>query len=249
MTLTVLADKGGNNRVIGDTLDTVTTEAPGQTSGSEADPAWARPGTHELGSPHQQQGAVEYPVQPQVAGPPTFMGQQSPSPTPTRNTSNQLVGAIILLAALLSVAAIALSAINLGRGGGADTTTTVTAGPAAYTDGQVAAAKKDACDASLTIDDPLTTAQRTLAAIADRNSSEAQEALSKFQMVVMVETEYLKSRTRPEAPESIRTSVDSYVTALLAEVDAETRLLADGEVNVRVRAVKAAGQELAQACR
>ncbi|WP_131832074.1 hypothetical protein [Mycobacteroides abscessus] len=177
------------------------------------------------------------------------MGQQPLQTIPKRHSSNRLIVGMILLAALLSVAAIALSAINVGQHGDADITTTVTAGPPVYTDDQVAAAKKDACDASLTIDDPLIAAQRALVAIPDRNSPEAQEALSKFQMVVMVETEYLKTRTRPETPAPVRTSVDRYVTALLAEVDAETRLLADGEVNVRVREAKAAGEELAQACR
>lgn len=247
MMLTVLADKGGNNRAIGDTVDLVTTEAPGQTTGSDGDAAWARPGPPEVASAYQQQGAVPYPAQPPVAAPPLHTGVVPPARN--QNSSNRLILGMILLAALLSAAAVALSAINLGRGGDADITTTVTAGPTAYTDDQIAAAKKDACDASLTIDDPLTAAQHALVAIPDRYSPEAQEALSKFQMVVMVETEYLKSRTRVEAPAKVRTAVDSYVTALLAEIDAETRQLADGEVNVRIRATKAAGEELAQACR
>lgn len=249
MMLTVLADKGGNNRVIGDTVDAVTTETQGQTAGSEGDSAWARPGTPEVASAYQQPGSVPYPVQAPVAVPPIHMGQQPLQTIPKRNSSNRLIVGMILLAALLSVAAIALSAINVGRHGDADITTTVTAGPPVYTDDQVAAAKKDACDASLTIDDPLIAAQRALVAIPDRNSPEAQEALSKFQMVVMVETEYLKTRTRPETPESVKSAVAGYVSALLAEVDAETRQLADGEVNIRIRATKANGQTLAQACK
>lgn len=244
---TVLADKGGSNRVIGDTVDVVTTEAPGQT-GPAGDSAWARPGAQEAANAYRQQGAVDYPVQPpSLSGPAILPGQQPPH-DPVRNSSKGLIVAILVVSALLSVAAITLSAINLGRGD-ADITTTVTAGPSPYTDDQIATAKKEACDASLTIDDPLTTAQHALVATPDRNSPEAQEALSKFQMVVMVETEYLKSKTRPESPESVKVAVANYVSALLAEVDAETRQLADGEVNVRIRAAKAAGQELANACK
>lgn len=244
---TVLADKGGSNRVIGDTVVVVTTEAPGQT-GPAGDSAWARPGAQEAANAYQQPGAVEYPVQPPSLPSPTMFSGQQPSTDTVRNSSNKVIVAILVVAALLSVAAVTLSAINLSRGD-ADVTTTITAGPSPYTDDQIASAKKEACDASLTIDDPLTTAQHALVATPDRSSPEAQEALSKFQMVVMVETEYLKSKTRPESPEPVRAAVANYVSALLAEVDAETRKLADGEINVRIRAAKAAGQELAKACK
>ncbi|ORW32699.1 hypothetical protein AWC17_25165 [Mycobacterium nebraskense] len=155
---------------------------------------------------------------------------------------------ILAVAAIFAIAAIVLTAVKWMMPP-REVTTTVTAGPPAYTSDQIAAAKKQACDASMRIDDPITDADRALVAIPDRSSPEAQAALANFQNVIMVETEYLKTQTTPAAPEAVRNAVKGYVDALLSQADAETRLLADGEVNIRARATRAAGSTLGKVCK
>lgn len=214
---------------------------------------WARPGS----TPAQPSAAVPAPS---VAVPPStpapYPGPHAPAtppkaiaadgdPAPTRD---RLVWGILAAAAIFAIAAIVLTAVKWMMPP-REVTTTVTAGPPAYTSDQIAAAKKQACDASMRIDDPITDADRALVAITDRSSPEAQAALANFQNVIMVETEYLKTQTTPAAPEAVRNAVKGYVDALLSQADAETRLLADGEVNIRARATRAAGGVLGQVCK
>ncbi|WP_136623309.1 hypothetical protein [Mycobacterium attenuatum] len=160
-----------------------------------------------------------------------------------------MIWGILSAAALLSITAIILTTMKWTSAPPHPITTTVTAGPPTYSQEQIAAAKKQACDASLTTNDPMIDAQRALVSIPDRNSPESQAALANYQMVTIVETEYLKSQTTPAAPEAVRAAVANYVAALVSEVDAETRHLPDGEISVRVRATKEAGRVLGDVCR
>lgn len=168
---------------------------------------------------------------------------------PVAGGRNRLVWGILAAAALMSVAAIVLTAVKWTTAPPPPTTATVTAGPPAFTAEQIAAAKKQACDASVTTNEPMTNVQRALVAIRDRNSSEAQAALANYQMVTMVETEFLKAQTTPAAPEAVRNAVKDYIGAVLVEVDGETRQLPLGDISLRVRAVKAAGSVLGQVCK
>lgn len=88
-----------------------------------------------------------------------------------------------------------------------------------------------------------------MAAIPDRNSPEAKTALANFQTVVMVETEYLKTQVRPAAPEEVKSAVNDFIVALLAEADAETRMLPYEEIDTRGDVTSAASKKLDQACK
>lgn len=246
--LGVLADKGGHNPAIGDTVDTVTTEAPGQTTGSESASAWARPTPTQTSQPGQPTVA-ENPEPPILERQAFSTGQQINAVHQSTDNQGRLFWMLAIAAVLLSVAAIGLTTFSWARPKTIETTTTTTASANAYPADQVAAAKKDACAAVMVTDPPITAAQLAVTRIPDRTSPEAREALANFQMVTVVETEYVRSNTRPEAPESVRQAVDKYVGTLLAEVDGLTRLLPDDQLNNLVHEVKLAGTDLAQACR
>ena len=177
---------------------------------------------------------------PQFVAPP-------PPPTLTRPSRRWGLWTIIAVGMAFSIAALAVSAAKWWS--------TPSAPPGApppapaFSDEQVQAAKKAACDAGVRIDEPLTTVAVALAAFRDRSAPEAQDALARFQTVTLVEIEYLKTQTGPAAPEPVRAAVNGYVAALLAEVDGATRLLPDGEMNVRVRQTKAAGKAFGEACK
>lgn len=173
-----------------------------------------------------------------------------PGPRPrTQSRQRWALWGMVALGCICSAIAISLSVVNsLGSTETTTITSTIASTPT-YSESEVAAAKTDACSASLTVDEPLTTVQKALAAIPDRGTPEAQDALSRYQMVTIVETEFLKSQTRPAAPESVREGVNHYVAALLAEVDGATRGLSDAEMNHLVGETKAAGEALAAACR
>ena len=121
----------------------------------------------------------------------------------------------------------------------------MTASSSPYTDEQVTAAKTDACEANQWTNKALTAVHNALWD-TPKGSSEEPTALAAYQRVTLVETEYLKSRTRPEAPESVRSAVNTYIAALLAEVDGVTRGV---PVSEKVTAVKDAGAQLDKACR
>lgn len=149
--------------------------------------------------------------------------------------------------AVLAVAAAIMAGIALAAvpGQEAEVASTVSPSSSAFTNEQVAAAKRDACDAGRQTDGPMTDAAQRLWD-TPKGSSEEPTALAAYQRVTLVETEYLKSRTRPEAPESVRSAVNTYIAALLAEVDGVTRGV---PVSEKVIAVKAAGAQLDKACK
>jgi hypothetical protein len=150
-------------------------------------------------------------------------------------------------AAVIAAAAAVMAGITLWSAPrrAADVTPTVTASSSPYSDEQIAAAKKDACDAATRTDGPMTDVQNALWD-TPKGSSEEPAALAAFQRVTLVEIEYLKSRTRPEAPEAVRTALHTYISAVLATVDGVTRGV---PVSEKVAAVKAAGAQLDKACK
>ncbi|MCP3810745.1 hypothetical protein A5722_01420 [Mycobacterium vulneris] len=154
---------------------------------------------------------------------------------------------MVVLGTIFSVVAVTLSIVN--RLEPSTTVTTMAPTSPRYSESQINEAKNVACQASLTIDGPLTTVQQALAAFPDRTLPEAMDALARYQSVTIVEIEYLKSQTGPATPEPVKAGVAKYVAALLAEVDGATRGLADSEMNVRVGETKAAGEALAAACK
>ncbi|WP_155947466.1 MULTISPECIES: hypothetical protein [unclassified Mycobacterium avium complex (MAC)] len=154
---------------------------------------------------------------------------------------------MVVLGTIFSVVAITLSVVT--RLEPSTTATTVVPTASRYSESQIDEAKNAACQASLTIDEPLTAVQQALAAFPDRTRPEAVDALARYQSVTIVETEYLKSQTRPATPEPVKAGIAKYVAALLAEVDGATRGLSDSEMNVKVGETKAAGEALAAACK
>lgn len=154
---------------------------------------------------------------------------------------------VVGVAAVLSITAIVLTAMKWSspRPEPAAAPPRAGAGAAAYTAEQIAAAKKDACDASTTTDTPITQVHNALWA-TKRDSPEWPVALANYQIVMLVETEYLKSKTRPEAPAAVRAAVANAVNAQLAEAEAVT---AGTPVAAKVDAVKAAGARLGQVCK
>lgn len=158
-----------------------------------------------------------------------------------------LLWAMVVLGTIFSLVAITLSIVN--RLEPSTTATTMVPTSPRYSESQIEEAKNAACQASLTVDEPLTTVQQALAAFPDRTRPEAMDALAHYQSVTIVETEYLKSQTGPATPEPVKAGIAKYVAALLAEVDGATRGLSDSEMNVRVGETKAAGEALAATCK
>lgn len=155
-----------------------------------------------------------------------------------------LLGATALLAgAAVVMAGVALWSAPRQAADAEQATATVGSSP--YSDAEVAAAKNDACDAATRTDAPMTEVARRLWD-TPKGSSEEPAAMAAYQRVTLVEIEYLKSRTREEAPEGVRAAVAAYTAALLAEVDAVTRGL---PVSEKTAATKAAGVQLDNACK
>lgn len=246
---TALLDYGGSKQRIGDTVNSVGIEPTHQNDGSADQSAWARPGIGVSTVPPGQSHIPGSSPQnaPGVAPQPQTFGQAQP--TTPRSPGNALILALVALASVLAIAAIVVTEVRAGQHIETSTTTTVEAGPPTFSTDQIEQAKKDACEANVVTGAALTKAQRTLAAIPDRTSSEAQAALANYQTVVMIESEYLKSKTRPETPEPIRKAVREYTDALLAEIDAETRMLPLTEIDQRGHNTSATNHQLGAACK
>ncbi|MBE5502712.1 hypothetical protein E3G56_005338 [Mycobacteroides abscessus] len=165
----------------------------------------------------------------------------------TTPTQSPLWGYRLLVGAagVLAVLASALTVTKWSTPRPADVVTTVTASVPAYPEDQAASAKKDACDAVARTNGPMTDVHNVLWKTA-RGSAEEPASLAEFQRVTLIEIEYLKSKVRPEAPLSVRTAIEKYTAAILAEVDAVTR---DVSAASAVDIAKNAGAEVDKACR
>ena len=220
----------------------------GQAEGDIAAPRpsiWARPGqggTATLPPPAA-------PPQPAVPGaPPPSQPYQPFPPTPSDRRRRQAM--VVATAALvIGIAAVIMAGIGVMRPTPPPVTKTVTAGPPSYSSDQIAAAKKDACQASLSINTAITAAQRAyIATLPNKESPEAKSALADFQLTVMVETQYLRTQVQPATPGDVKDATDRYVNAWLALVDADTRVIPDVDAQKFVRDVRLAGDQLDKVC-
>lgn len=233
------------------TVNSVGNEPTHQNDGSAGPSVWARTGaaSSTIGYPV----AEGHPTGPPPAAP--VAGAMPPHPAadqgqrPAHRATNWLVTGLLVVASLLAVAAIVITEVRTRQSAAPDTTTTVQAGAPTYSQDQITQAKKDVCDANWSTGAALTDAHNALLATKDRTSPESMAALANYQTVVMVETEYLKSKTRPEAPEEIRKAVAEYTDALLAEIDAETRMLPLAEIDQRGDHTTATNRILTAACK
>ena len=101
----------------------------------------------------------------------------------------------------------------------------------------------------MSINNAITASQRAyVAALPNRDSPDAKAALSNFQLVVMVETQYLRTHTQPAAPQDVKDATTEYINAWLALVDADTRGIPDADAQKFVRDVRLAGDRLDKVC-
>jgi hypothetical protein len=217
--------------------DPVTGPNPRHVGGAAVSPpdaaVWAPPG-------HTQ--AV--PPTPAPAAPGPYAQQQPPAGAPQRRGWAGWI--VIGASALLAIAAVTMGVIDLAKPAPAPTTTTVTAAPPTYPPDQVAAAKKESCDASLNAANTLAAASQQVAnAAANRNSPEWQAALANFQNVVMVETTYLELHTPAATPPNVANPTRDFISAYRDSADALTRGVDD---NAAAQRTHATADALNKAC-
>ena len=215
---------------------------PGYPAASSGPP----PSTSTVGVPT---GAAVLPP------PPNYMPPQAPLPQPVYRRPRPgwlAVWVMLSLALLLALSATVMSAMKLSQSTPAATTTTVMAPPPpppSYSPDQVAAAKKEACDTSNTASTSLNTAQANyLSASKDRQSPQYQPALANFQLVAMLETQYVQQHLPPATPKDVVDATNDYVTNVIALADAHTRGLSDHDAQPFVLALRSAGDRLDKVC-
>lgn len=151
---------------------------------------------------------------------------------------------VVGAAAVLAVLALALTIIKWSTPRPADVVTTVTASAPVYPEDQVSAAKKEACAASVSVGWRLTDVHNSLWN-TPRDAPGQNAVAAEYQRVTLVEVAYLKTRIRPETPEAVRTAIEGYVVAILAEVDAVVRNI---PASAAVEKAKDAGKRISTAC-
>ena len=187
----------------------------------------------------------------------TALGTVTAERTPLQRQTARLVSNLALLAFVLSLAlvlataAVVMSVVKLAEPAPVATTTTVTAAPVGptFTPDQVAAAKKQACDAVDTADGPITSSQRDFyAARLDRNSPQYQQMLSNWQTVSAVEAEYTRGHLTPATPPAVADAINADLGALAALVDGNTRGVSDDQANILIDKYKATGAQVTKVC-
>jgi hypothetical protein len=215
----------------------VTGPNPRHVGGAAVSPpdaaVWAPPG-------HTQ--AV--PPTPAPAAPGPYAQQQPPAGAPQRRGWAGWI--VIGASALLAIAAVTMGVIDLAKPAPAPTTTTVTAAPPTYPPDQVAAAKKESCDASLNATHAMTAATNQYGNTPNPSTSpEGRAALANAQNVVMVETTYLELHTPPATPPEVGDPTREYIKAARDAIDDYTRGVDSADASQRT--VKYAN-EMNQAC-
>lgn len=187
--------------------------------------------------------------------PPNLPPPQTPALPPVhrrRQPGWLAVWTMLALAMLLALSATVISAMKLTASTPTATTTTITAPappPPSYSPDQVAAAKKEACDASNAAAAPIANSQQNFAAAArDRQAPQYQPALANFQLVVMVETQHMQQHLPPAAPGNVRAAINGYISAVLAAVEADTRGVSNHDAQAFVDRVDKASTELDKVC-
>lgn len=205
---------------------------------------WPAPGN---GAPNN--AAVLAPPAAQVPPPP------GPGRLPVSRPRRQgwiAVGVMLTLAVLMALTAVVMSTIKLTAPAPTATTTTVMAPPpppTSFSPDQLAAAKKEACHASESAATTINTAQeKYLIAARDRQSPTYGPALANFQLVAILETQYMQQHLPPATPNNVVDSTNGYITAILALADAHTRGLSEDEAQQFVVAARKAGRQLDEAC-
>jgi hypothetical protein len=152
-------------------------------------------------------------------------------------------------AVLLGVSAVVMSAITATRPAPPPVTTTITAAAPIYSAAEVAAAKKEACEASARTTAPINQAQKAFsAAVGDRNSPEYRAALASWQTVLAVETQYMRYHIPPATPQNIADATSDYIKALIALGDANTREVSDSAAEKFIADTRTTGNRLTQLC-
>lgn len=159
------------------------------------------------------------------------------------------VWAMFTLALLLAATAVGLSVAGLTIKPTTPTTVTAAPPPPTFSPEQVAAAKKDVCDASINADNAIAAAQRNFFdAARDRQSPQYRPALGNYQLVASVETAYLERHLTPAVPKDVKDATNSYITAEIALVEANTRELSDQDAQPFVIATRDSGKQLDKVC-
>ncbi|SKR61786.1 membrane protein [Mycobacteroides abscessus subsp. abscessus] len=165
-------------------------------------------------------------------------------PTPVAGPSLWKYRLVVGAAAVLAVLALTLTIIKWSTPRPAGVVTTATASAPTYPEDQVAAAKKEACETSVSVGWRLTDVHNSLWN-TPRDAPEQPGALAEYQRVSLIETEYLKTKIRPETPQAVRTAIEDYISAILAEVDAVVR---NAAASTAVETAKSAGKRISAAC-
>jgi hypothetical protein len=187
-----------------------------------------------------------------VVAPPAYAPPQPPQPAPPnprRRPGWITVWTMFTVALLLAATAVALSVAELTTD--TATTTTVAAAPPAptFSPDQVAAAKREACDASKTAATTVLNAQQSFAvASRDRLSPQYRPALGNFQLVVAIETKFMEQRLKAATPKAVTDATNDYINAFLSLADANTRELSNQDADQFVDAVERAGTQLDKVC-
>lgn len=189
--------------------------------------------------------------------PPNLPPTQTPALPPVYRRRRRQPGwlavwTMLALAVLLALSATVMSAMKLTASTPTATTTTITAPPApppSYSPDQVAAAKKEACDASNAAAASINAAQANyLNAAKDRQSPQYQPALANFQLVAMLETQYIQQHLAPATPKNVGDASNEYITDVIALADAHTRELSDHDAQPFVEALRKVGSQLDKVC-
>jgi hypothetical protein len=152
-------------------------------------------------------------------------------------------------AVLLGVSAVVMSVITASRHAPPPVTTTITAPAPAYSADDVAAAKKEACEASARTTAPINQAQQAFSAtVGDRTSPEYRAALASWQTVLAVETQYMRYHIPPATPQNIAGATNDYIKALIALGDANTREVSDNAAEKFIADTRTTGDRLTQLC-
>lgn len=217
---------------VADTLERMNPQVPGYPTGLGTSPA---------------QVPMAAPVLPPPAPVPFPMPGRQP-----RRTGRIVAWLMVAFVVLLALSAITVGVIRMSAAPPAGTTATVSPPPPSsptYSPEQIAAAKKEACDASDAASASINTAQGTyLSAASDRQSPQYGPALANFQTVVAVEIKYMKQHLSAATPQDVVQGTNDYITALLALADAHTRGLSIHEAQPFVEAARQVGNRLDKAC-
>src|SRR4029077_14717852 len=212
----------------------------GQAVTPTTDAVWAPPGRAAQVIPPQASASPANGYQP-----PPIPSAPVPTPAPRQARRRGGVWVISGAAVVLGGSAGVKSVIPGSRPAPPPITTTITAAAPAYSADDVAAAKKEACEASARATAPINQAQQAFTAtVGDRSSPEYRAALASWQTVLAVETQYMRYHIPPETPQNIADATNDYIKALIALGDANTREVSDSAADKFIADTRTTGDRL-----